>query len=119
MEFDEQPPFYKKRGVNMKIYAFDIGFEKFKNVGVWNGIYLHGTLQEEVGFDLVGCKRKPKKEGVYDVEVALPNGNVRNAILYYWKDTTNKDRGLVIDKFDIEEMHIYAFRRYRQKAEVI
>lgn len=119
MEFDEQPPFYKKRGVNMKIYAFDIGFEKFKNVDVWNGIYLHGSLQEEVGFDLVGCKRKPKKEGVYDVEVALPDGNVRNAILYYWKDTTNKDRGLVVDKFDIEEMHIYALKMYRQKAEVI
>lgn len=119
MEFDEQPPFYKKRGVNMKIYAFDIGFEKFKNVDVWSGIYLHGSLEKEVGFDLVGCKRKPKKEGVYDVEVALPDGNVRNAILYYWKDTTNKDRGLVVDKFDEEIMHIYAFRRYRRKAEVI
>lgn len=119
MEFDEQPPFYKKRGVNMKIYAFDIGLEKFKNVDLWNGIYLHGSLEKEVGFDLVGCKRKPKKEGIYDVEVALPDGNVRNAILYYWKDTNDKDRGLVVDKFDIEEMHIYALKMYREKAGVI
>ena len=118
MEFDEQPPIYKSE-VHMKIYAFDNDFNSHKNVDLWSYVYLHGSLEEEVGYDLVGCKRKPKKAGIYDVEVVLPDGNVRNAILYYWKDTDNDDRGLIIDKFDIEEMHIYALKMYREKAGVI
>ena len=69
------------------------------------GIYLHGTLEEENGFDLCNIEEPLSKDGTYMVDCILANGNVRRSNLYFWTikygDETQL-RGLVCDCNDKE-----------------
>ena len=104
----------------MKIYAFDINFEKFKDIDLWSFVYIHGSLQDENGFDLIGCNERPTKDGIYDVTVVLSNGNERKSKLYFWKDKEwNRDRGLIVANDDTQEMHKYALQKYKKKTDIL
>ena len=99
------------------IYAFG-QTRKFDHVNLWNFVYLHGLLEDKVGFDLVGCLDRPQKEGVYDAVVVLPDNNCELAKLFYWKDG-DKDRGLVVSVNDNQEVLDYAKDKFYKKSKFL
>lgn len=87
-------------------------FPQCKFVG---GIYLHGDLQDVVGYDLIQVDKSEydkfmdMPDGVYDVDVMLRGGCSTSSILFFWKlynDVCKRVsfRGLVVSKTDKESL---------------
>ena len=96
--------------------------ENVKNSGGW--WYLHGQLQEEIGYDkglilniepeeMNSTQTDIALEGIYQVEV---EGIEKPCIGYFWIDSLKLGRGLVCYKNDLESVE-YARNKYQQKSD--
>lgn len=102
----------------------DTEFPQCKFVG---GIYLHGDLQDTVGYDLIQVdkseyeKFKDMSDGVYDVDVIFRDGCSTSSVLFFWKicnDICNivNFRGLVVSKTDKESI-MDASKKFKERRE--
>ena len=93
--------------------------KKYKHVG---GVYLHGALEESVGFDLVCSLDGTMPYGEYSVTVHA-NNETFDCIAFVWEEDDVKGfnrglRGLICDVKDSRSIS-YAKDRCREKAQVI
>ena len=77
---------------------------------VTGGVYLHGQLQSDNGFDLCSVDNLPTVDGLYRCEVVMSDGSVRKAKLYFWTVDRGTaeisqiiNRGLIVDAFNVED----------------
>lgn len=91
------------------------GLEYVENTTRINWTYLHGKLEEEIGYDIytvANCTLHNLQKGIYSL-----NYNGKSCLLYYWI-TTFKDTGLVVYEDDLEA-NIYAKSKYEEEATFI
>lgn len=92
-------------------------------------IYTHGTLEEEVGYDLTCCDdallnrinsfNEGNETSLVRFEKFLINNKEKQVVLYIWKGKeTNKTMGLVVDCNDIESVQ-YATEKMKAKVDCI
>jgi len=81
-----------------------------------DGIYLHGILELENGYDLVSIDEIPEKDGIYECITELHNEKVPS-ILYFWK-INGRNRGLVVKRTD-ENAIKNAEETYNKRSEFI
>lgn len=81
-----------------------------------DGIYLHGILELENGYDLVSMDEIPEKDGIYECITVLHNEKVPS-ILYFWR-INSRNRGLVVKRTD-ENAIKNAEETYNKKSEFI
>ena len=67
-------------------------------IGYTDGVYLHGTLERENGYDLVSIDEVPTYEGIYECMTILKHKYIPS-ILYFWR-VNGRNRGLVVRKND-------------------
>lgn len=114
--------------MSIKIYACECGtFKTFKNNPilhnnpVWSGVYLHGNIQDENGFDIVTSEHGSLDDGIYKCHVILHNGEHRKAKLFYWRSKESpiaRSRGLIVALDDMEHL-ADAQRNFEERAEYI
>lgn len=90
---------------------------------ITNGIYAHGELEKEWGYDLVWIPKwrfvVDVEEGIYDAWFILPNNEIVDAKVFVWKSNGYEYKhGLVVKVGDGEYMED-AQSKYNRKAEVI
>jgi len=78
-----------------------------------HGIYLHGHLQDIVGYDIVYTKNKHIRDGIHNVEITHDK-YVYPALLYFWTDSFNLTHGLIIFRGDAETKFVYD--KYSEKS---
>jgi hypothetical protein len=81
-----------------------------------HGIYLHGSLQDIIGYDVVYTKNNYIQEGIHNVEVTH-NNYVYPALLYFWKDNLDISHGLIIFRGDSETKFVH--NKYKNNVCVI
>lgn len=93
-------------------------------------IYLHGTIEEEVGYDLLCCddellERINKfKEGEEETLVRFDRVKVKDkepkmVVMYIWKGKeTNFTLGLVVDNQDVESVQ-YATSKMKARVDCL
>ncbi len=87
--------------------------------------YLHGNLLEDhhdiEGWDIFDfVEEYPEQEGIYPIEVLLPNNEVRECTLFMWRTTYLIFKGLVTYNEDKDsEGYNYALNRYNTKSAFI
>lgn len=86
------------------------------NKKLTDGVYLHGILELENGYDLVSMDEIPEKDGIYECTTILHNEKV-SSILYFWK-VNNRNRGLVVKRTD-ENAIKNAEETYNNRSEFI
>ena len=70
---------------------------------VTTGVYLHGELEDENGYDLVQSNTSlPSADGIYDC-VVLMNQKIVQCKLFFWR-RDKLQRGLIVKKGDTEYM---------------
>lgn len=108
----------------MKLYALSLNPSCTcldKHTYLFGFVYLHGELEKQNGYDLVSTETLEEQEledGIYDVEVYLHDGKVKPGKLYYWKNSNNLQRGLIVNP-DKEEDVKFALDNYTKKAEYL
>lgn len=93
-------------------------------------IYTHGTLEEEVGYDLICCDEalfsriKEFKESKEDTLVRFENFQInkdyeKSVVMYIWKGKeTDYTMGLVVNHDDIESVQ-YASEKMKLRVDCI
>ena len=101
----------------IQVYAFKIGDYGDDPHKLTNGVYLHGNLMDENGFDLVSLSEIPEEDGIYDC-TALG----QKAKLFYWSvpfdNGVTFHKGLVVAESDEKNLKD-AKRKYNRRAEFI
>jgi len=90
-----------------------------KGLYSYGGVYLHGKLEDEVGYDIPVLLDNDMKVGINKCDVKLPNGKSVKAKAYVWKTEYKSNpwgvRGLII--YDDDEDKEYVMKQYKQKSE--
>ena len=73
------------------------------------GVYLHGSLAESNGYDLVYIKDIPETDGIYPCKVTGPKLQAPvKATLFFWRtegDGITRQRGLIVDNKDRKNLN--------------
>lgn len=77
-------------------------------------IYLHGVIQDEVGFDLISLDKVPELPGIYSVRVFVSETISHICSMYYWIAQA-KDRGIIVFADDFEGAK-YARDKYLERS---
>lgn len=85
-----------------------------------NGVYLHGQLENIIGFDIPSsCNFDLSKlpKDTYDCLVCSPEvKHPISSVLFLWHDQGyNRTRGLIVDSNDEKSLK-YAFSKYKEEA---
>jgi hypothetical protein len=78
--------------------------------------YLHGQLENEIGFDLFGISNHPQNWD-FDNTNTIPKGiyegtyNAKDCVLYLWQSKMFGLRGLCVYKDDIDA-NMFAYKHY-------
>jgi hypothetical protein len=84
------------------------------------GLYMHGKLQDEIGYDIPILTEGEIKPGVFDCDVQFPDGNVISARAYIWETRFQVNpwnvRGLIVHHHDIPS-RAYAIECLLENAE--
>jgi hypothetical protein len=80
-------------------------------------IYLHGTLQDRNGFDLVHIEELPSEDGIYECTVRFSDNESYEAKLYLWfiENWYCRNRGLVV-AVDDTESNDDALSKYNKRS---
>lgn len=84
-----------------------------------DGVYMHGRLQDDIGYDIPILLEGEIERGIKTCEVQFPSGEVRLAISFIWDSKTNPSawrvRGLIV-YVDDDEFE-YAFDCFSKRVE--
>lgn len=82
-----------------------------------SGIYLHGKLQDAVGYDICAIGMDPIEVGVYPVKVS---GYDKPCTAYIWRLPwlNGIGRGLIVDSNDVEG-NKEALKSYKTREELL
>lgn len=83
------------------------------------GVYLHGKLEDDIGYDVPILLDNDMKVGINKCDVQFPDGKKVKAKAYVWKTDFPINpwgvRGLII--YDDDEDKEYVMKQYKQKSE--
>ena len=106
---------------SLKFDIFEILSDKELVHGSWQ--YLHGSLEDESGYDkFAWLDEQPKERGIYPVMVHLYNGKEPmksiESLAFVWYDVYDHLRGLVVA---IDDTHYLsdAIKKYNSNTETI
>lgn len=84
------------------------------------GVYMHGDLQDDIGYDIPILTEGEIKPGVFDCDVQFPDGNLVSARAYIWETRFKVNpwnvRGLIVYHHDISS-RVYAIECLLENAE--
>lgn len=119
----------------LNVYAIEQGtynkYDNGKELTTFSYVYLHGELDDEIGFDIVAIEvdelNNLTESGIYDVNVIKPNGDTVEAKLYFWQvdrvydfsgNTMKVNRGLIVYSDDTESVE-YAKSKFEIRADYL
>jgi len=84
-----------------------------------SGVYMHGRLQDEIGYDIPILLDDDMRTGIHTCEIQFPNAETKLAIAFVWETKMKVNpwgvRGLIVYANDDE--FLYAFEKFNEKAE--
>ncbi len=104
--------------MNIQVYSgADASNGKVEN----KGAYLHGELEDHVGYDIFYTDKELPKDGVYDLIVKTQSDVVINAKWFSWvanDEFRSQERGFMVDSLDKKAIE-HAETCYKQRRIVI
>lgn len=107
----------------LKVYGYSYDFKKCaispNPKKMTNGVYAHGKLDIECGYDLVWIPdegRHLTKPHLEKVIFVYPDGRETFATLFGWKTKNGLYRGLVVKSGDTEA-EAFAEQKYKERSE--
>jgi hypothetical protein len=94
-----------------------------ENLYSYGGIYMHGKLQDDIGYDVPILTEGEITQGMHVCNVQFPNGEVVKAIAFIWPSKFAHNpwgmKGLILGMDeDIEEWE-YAYEKYTEQSDVL
>jgi hypothetical protein len=105
---------------NMAIEAHLCGDNAPEELHSYGGVYMHGKLQDDIGYDIPILTEGEMQVGVNDCEIQFPDGKVVSARAYIWQTKFKVNpwnvRGLIVHHDDIPS-RVYAMDCLLENAE--
>jgi|LauGreDrversion2_6_1035139.scaffolds.fasta_scaffold06043_4 hypothetical protein len=94
-----------------------------KDLYSYGGIYMHGKLQEAIGYDVPILVEGEITRGINMCDVQFPNGDTIRAIACIWPSKFAHNpwgmKGLILSLDEDKEEWDYVFTKYTEQSDIL